>query len=438
TPMNGIIGVLDLLSRSALSPKQQRYTQTIDSSARSLLTIINDILDFSKLEAGKYEIRQDDFELTQLVQDATELLSPKAHAKGLELVVHVSAEVPELVRGDSDRLKQVIINLLGNAIKFTEHGHIALRVSLDESTAEHMLLRFAIKDTGVGIRPEDQARLFGVFSQVDGSLTRKYGGTGLGLAISRRIAEAMGGECGVTSALGQGSTFWFTAKVGHAHSEPVRRPRVSGLDVKVLLASSSEAQRDTLAELMQRWGMRCDIATTSAEACDRVIEQGSGFNLVVMDGSLQRADADQPDLAELCMAEGLPVIRLLATTEVGTQNGSQAFLWKPVRASELYNSIVAVSTGKDVALRMRDDELAEPEAGGGGQGRVLVVDDNEVNRLVACELLSELGYDHDIACNGQEAFDKVRAQHFDLVLMDCQMPGVDGFQATTMIRALPE
>jgi len=436
TPMNGIIGVLDLLNRTALSPKQQRYTQTIDSSARSLLTIINDILDFSKLEAGKYEIRQDDFEVTQLVQDATELLSPKAHAKGLDLVVHSEPDVPDFVRGDGDRLKQVIINLLGNAIKFTEQGHIVLRVSVDASSAEHLVLRFAITDTGVGIRPEDQARLFGVFSQVDGSLTRKYGGTGLGLAISRRIAEAMGGECGVQSELGKGSTFWFTAKVGHAASEPARRPRMSGVDVKVLLASSSEAQRSVLAELMQRWGMRCDVAITSEEACERVIEQGTGFNLVVMDSGLQRSDADQPDLAELCIAEDLPVIRLLATTEVGAQVGSQAFLWKPVRVSELYNSIVAVSTGKDLALRMREQAAPEADADGGGQGRVLVVDDNEVNRLVACELLNELGYDHDTACNGQEAVDKVRAEHFDLVLMDCQMPGVDGFQATTMIRAL--
>jgi signal transduction histidine kinase/DNA-binding response OmpR family regulator len=438
TPMNGIIGVLDLLSRTALSAKQQRYTQTIDSSARSLLTIINEILDFSKLEAGKYEIRHDDFELTQLVQDATELLSPKAHAKGLEVVVRGSPDVPEFVRGDSDRLKQVIINLLGNAIKFTERGHIELRVSIDQADAEHFMLRFEISDTGMGIRPEDQARLFGVFSQVDGSLTRKYGGTGLGLAISRRIAEAMGGECGVQSELGKGSTFWFTAKVGHAQTEPARRNRPSGLDVKVLLASSSEAQRGVLAELMQRWGMRCEIAATSSEACELMIEKGAGFQLVVMDGSLPRGDAEQPDLAELCMAEDLPVIRLLATTEVGAEAsaGSQAFLWKPVRASELYNSILALSTGNEVALRMRDAEVAEREAAGGGQGRVLVVDDNEVNRLVACELLNELGYDSDTACNGQEAFDKVRSEHFDLVLMDCQMPVVDGFQATTLIRGL--
>jgi signal transduction histidine kinase/CheY-like chemotaxis protein len=439
TPMNGIIGVLDLLNRTPLSPKQLRYTQTIDSSARSLLTIINDILDFSKLEAGKYEVRQDDFEVTQLVQDATELLSPKAHAKGLELVVRSAEDVPEFVRGDSDRLKQVIINLLGNAIKFTEQGHIELRVSVDSLTPAQIVLRFMIVDTGVGIRPEDQARLFGVFSQVDGSLTRKYGGTGLGLAISKRIAEAMGGECGVDSELGKGSTFWFTAKVGHATTQPTRRQRDGRVTAKVLLASTSEAQRSALSELMQRWGMHCQVAASSTQACEFVISN-ERFDLVVMDGGLQAGDPQSPDLGELCLVEDLPVIRLLATTEVAGEAGSasQAFLWKPVRASELYNSIVALSSGKQAALRSREQEAATAEAISGSNGRVLVVDDNEVNRLVACELLFELGFESDVACNGQEAFDKVSAQHFDVVLMDCQMPIVDGFQATAMIRQLAE
>jgi signal transduction histidine kinase/DNA-binding response OmpR family regulator len=385
TPMNGIIGVLDLLTRTALSPKQQRYTQTIDSSARSLLTIINDILDFSKLEAGKYDVRQDDFEVTQLVQDATELLSPKAHAKGLDLVVRSAADVPECVRGDSDRLKQIIINLLGNAIKFTEQGHIELRVSIDESTPEHLLLRFAIIDTGVGIRLEDQARLFGVFSQVDGSLTRKYGGTGLGLAISKRIAEAMGGQCGLESEPGKGSTFWFTAKVGHASIKPARRQRESRLETRILVASSSEVQRKALGELVQRWGIGCEIASSSAEACELLINQELRFNLVVMDGVLQQGDPDGPNLGELCLAEDLPVIRLLATTEIAAEAAptSQAFLWKPVRASELYNSIVAISTGREVVQRLREQETEQAEAVSGRHGRVLVVDDNEVNRLAS-------------------------------------------------------
>jgi signal transduction histidine kinase/CheY-like chemotaxis protein len=437
TPMNGIIGVLDLLNRTSLSAKQQRYTQTIDSSARSLLTIINDILDFSKLEAGKYEVRHDDFEVTQLVQDTTELLSPKAHAKGLDLVVRATDEVPEHVRGDADRVKQIIMNLLGNAIKFTEHGHVELRVSVDEATPEQIVLRFAISDTGVGIRPEDQRRLFGVFSQVDGSLTRKYGGTGLGLAISRRIAEAMGGQCGVESEVGKGSTFWFTAKLQPAAARQSRRNREGQLPARVLVASPSEVQRNVLSELMQRWGMRPHIVKTSSEACDLLINQGQRYDAVVVDGGLTGPGSDEPDLSELCMVEELPVIRLLATTEAGTQSASstQAFLWKPVRASELYNSILAVSSGREVSLRMRDEEAAQAQATT-VHGRVLVVDDNEVNRLVACELLNELGYEYDTACNGQEAFDKVHTEHFDLVLMDCQMPIVDGFQATTMIRQL--
>ena len=438
TPMNGVIGVLDLLNRTALTPKQQRYTQTVESSARSLLTIINDILDFSKLEAGKYELRQDDFDVSDLLQDATELLAPKAHAKGLELVVRTAPEVPLRVRGDVDRLKQVIVNLLGNAIKFTERGHVQLHVTVDEARSDQLLVRFAVSDTGMGIRAEDQARLFGVFSQLDGSLTRQHGGTGLGLAICKRLAQAMDGDVGVQSEPGQGSTFWCTARLEYA-TKPGTTTDVHALrEASVLVVSSSEVQRAALEELIERWGMTCEVATNHADACALLLQRAGAFAAAVVD-SLPAPGAEEPNLCDLCVAEDVPVIRLLSTTELAADRTTacSTYLWKPVRASELYNSIVAILDGhtQELGQRAHAGEMAV-EALSRGQGRVLVVDDNEVNRLVACELLTELGYQSDTAENGREAVDKVVAGDFHVVLMDCQMPGVDGFQATAMIRQL--
>jgi signal transduction histidine kinase/CheY-like chemotaxis protein/HPt (histidine-containing phosphotransfer) domain-containing protein len=438
TPMNGIIGVLELLNRTSLSGKQQRYTQTIETSARGLLTIINDVLDFSKLEAGKYEIRFDDFEVTQLVQEATELLSPKAHAKHLELLARCDADVPERVRGDVDRIKQVLINLLGNAIKFTERGYVELRVSIASRDDAHTLLRFAVRDTGAGIRTEDQSKLFGMFSQVDGSLTRKHGGTGLGLAICKRIVEAMGGEIGVNSEFGAGSEFWFTALVGRAEhmSEVVETPP---RHATVLLVSELEAQRNMLAELIQRWGMRCVGADNAERARELLLSQSEELTVAVIDAGIDNIPPAYSELMDLCVVEGLSVIRLLSTNQVASDAAVpqlQSFLWKPVRASELYNAILQVLDGyhPQAHRRVHGSIPSEPL---GGHGRVLVVDDNEINRIVAVELVTELGYRADTASDGREAVEKVKNGEFHVVLMDCQMPEVDGFQATELIRQLP-
>jgi signal transduction histidine kinase/CheY-like chemotaxis protein len=436
TPMNGILGVVDLLSRTTLTSKQQRYTQTIESSARGLLTIINDVLDLSKLEAGKYDLRVDDLDVMQLAQEVAELLSPKAHAKLLELVVRRADDVPALVRGDVDRVRQVLLNYLGNAIKFTDQGSIELRVSVDAHSPGFVLLRFSVIDTGPGIRAEDQAQLFGVFSQVDGSSTRKHGGTGLGLAISKRLVSAMGGQVGVVSAPGAGSTFWFTVRA-EVSTRVVPQP-VLPREAAVLLVTKSPVQQVALSELMLRWGMACEMANSAEDASARVLSH-PGMTAVVVDGVFDGSERANTDLFDLCAAEGLPVIRLLSTTQTvdeRTGAGLQTVLCKPVRVSELYNGLVALLDGGVVSTRRSIREQPETSTLRPGQGLVLVVDDNEINRLVAVELLTELGYQTEVACNGLEAVAKAKRTRFDAILMDCQMPELDGFQATAQIRQL--
>ena len=467
TPMNGIVGVLDLFARTALSPKQQRYAQTIETSARGLLTIIDDILDFSKLEAGKYTLHLDDLEVRPVAQDVAELLAPKAHAKGIELVQRVDRGVPYSVHGDVDRIKQVLTNLVGNAIKFTEHGHIQLRVSVDpapprsdgavqapprsagaepDSKDERgVMLRFSVQDTGVGIRPEDQQKLFGMFSQVDGSLTRKYGGTGLGLAICRRLAEAMGGAVGVESAIGQGSTFWFTVKLREgelvAPDEGVR-PRTA----RILLVSRNEAQRDMMHELVTQWGMRSTMADGAQQACELIMDSDPyPFDVAVVDAGFDENEEWSRTLFELCTAEGLALIRMLSTSQMADTRdgyGKQIFLAKPVRASELYNGLVSLLDGVPLTQQRRRTRAAvleniDPEHDA-RNAIVLVVDDNEINRLVAVDLLTEFGYRSDMACNGLEALEKVKKHRYAAILMDCQMPEMDGYEATRKIRDLPD
>jgi signal transduction histidine kinase/CheY-like chemotaxis protein len=439
TPMNGIIGVLDLLHRTELTAKQQRYTDIIDASARGLLTIINDVLDFSKLEAGKYVLCSSDFDLRQLMQEVAELLSPRAHDKKLELITRIEPNVPQAVHGDMDRVKQVLTNLVGNAIKFTDQGYVEMQVSVAETTADGLLLRFGVRDTGPGIKPDDQTRLFGEFTQVDGSMTRKHGGTGLGLAISKQLSQAMGGSVGLESSIGEGSTFWFTiaTRASQGAPEPLAK-----LSADVLVVCPLDAQSNVVRELLERWGMHCTIALNPAQACELVQASEGAFDVALVDGACDGVADEGSLLLDICIGEGLPVVHMLSTADMARHAGSDTqrnYLLKPLRASELYNGLQSILIGGSVRQTSTKGGHADhetlPEQ---RKTRVLVVDDNDINRLVAVDLLVELGYPADTACNGLEAVIKAKSGIYGVILMDCQMPELDGFGATRKIRTLPE
>jgi signal transduction histidine kinase/DNA-binding response OmpR family regulator/HPt (histidine-containing phosphotransfer) domain-containing protein len=442
TPLSGIIGMLGLLVRGDLSGRQRRQAEISEASARSLLGLINDILDFSRMEAGHHVLHVVDCELHVLVQNRVELLAVKAHAKQLEIAYRLAADVPECVRVDADRLTQVLTNLVGNAVKFTQQGEIMLSVSRlpDPSDAQGATLRFEVRDTGPGIAPEQHARLFKSFSQVDASSTREHEGTGLGLAISKHLVELMGGEIGVQSELGRGATFWFTIRCPVLRRDP--RPSTrhgSPLGRRILIVDSSPMYLEVLSEYASGWGMHVETAQSSAEALALVSAPARGshpFEVAVIDLKLPPVDgAPLADLIKQVCGERLTLIQLTPALWTPDEQEHQPedtfFLTKPVRASELYDCIVAQA---QLAPAGKRQPRPARDIGHGKRGHILVVDDNEVNRVLADELLRELGHTCDLAASGREALDQTAARNYDAILMDCQMPGMNGYQTTHEIR----
>jgi signal transduction histidine kinase/CheY-like chemotaxis protein len=444
TPMNGVIGMTGLLLDTDLTEEQREFAETVRTSAEALLAIINDILDFSKIEAGKFDLETTDFDLATAVEDGVELLAKQAHLKGLELTCLVEDDLPTVVGGDPTRLRQVLVNLVSNAVKFTEHGEVAVRVSGGDVRGGRVIARCIVRDTGIGIGPGAVARLFKPFSQADGSTTRQYGGTGLGLAICKRLIELMGGEIGVESTPGVGSTFWFTVPL-EARPDASATPSTSALQgVKVLCVDDHATNRALLRAHLRRWEMEVEEAPNGERAMARLREAAAAnkpIRLVIVDYFMPRMDGIvfATQLRADPAFASVPIVMLTSYAD-RTRNaearaaGIRRVLTKPVRRTQLLDTVVAALAPEPPAGTKTAERPAATPVRPTSSTRILVAEDNPVNQQLARAMLLRLGYQTDVAGNGQEAVDSVMNVPYDLVLMDCQMPVMDGFQATRIIR----
>lgn len=444
TPLNGVIGMTELALDTELTFEQRDYLSTAKTSAESLMTIINDILDFSKIEAGKFELDPACFQLHDSVEETMKGLAWRAHEKGLELLCDIKSNVPDFVVGDATRIRQIIVNLVGNAIKFTERGQVELEVECDTADSGHLKLHFIVSDTGIGIAPEKQKLIFEAFSQADGSTTRRFGGTGLGLTISSRLVEAMKGAIWVESELSKGSKFHFTVNVEQAIQNC--QPSLDAVPLSgksVLVVDDNLTNRRILAETFRRWQMQPTEAANAQEALAalrRAAEYGNPFALVVTDVHMPEMDGfDLADRIKHTSNRARPVIMMLTSGEKRgdiqrcRELGISTYLMKPVRRSELRAAVASALQGQS---ECRDSIGQEPKPNKpmATLARILLVEDNIVNQRVAAHMLKRAGYSVSIACNGKEALGALQKASFDLVLMDAQMPEMDGFEATQRIR----
>jgi PAS domain S-box-containing protein len=447
TPMNGVLGMTELLLETGLTSTQRKYAETVQRSGKNLLGIINDLLDFSKIEAGKLELENLDLDLRRTIEDIVDLLAERAHAKGLDLACSIPPDLVTQVRGDPLRLGQILTNLVGNAIKFTEHGSVVIRVASVEETPEHVTMRFDVTDTGVGIGQDAQSRIFDEFAQADGSTTRKHGGSGLGLAISKQLVEMMGGSIHVESALGAGSTFWFTGTFekqspqAQADTRAVPIGLLTG--VRALMVESSAINRGILQQQMANWEMTIRVAETPKQAVDQLVQAAARsvpYDMAIIDLGLPGMDA--LELARTIRARAdIANVRLVMLTRRHADSrgardaGFDACLVKPVRQTVLYECLVNVMAGRPqeaVVAPAVAAPAAKPTSG--LRGDILVVEDNLINQQVALGILQIQGYRVTVANNGKEAVDTYAQGAFDLILMDCHMPEMDGFEATMEIR----
>jgi PAS domain S-box-containing protein len=444
TPLNGILGMTELALDTDLTTEQRDYLGMAKLSAEALLHIINDILDFSKIEAGKLELEEIDFDLYATVEEAVGLLAEKASVKGLELICHIDAQPPCWLRGDPGRLRQVLLNLAGNAIKFTERGEVVVCAHLEEQGPGGTVVRCEVRDTGEGIPADVQPRLFGSFTQADTSTTRKFGGTGLGLAISKRLVSLMGGEIGLTSEPGRGSTFRFTVRLGKGEAAPPAPQRNEALrGLRALVVDDNATNRMVLTRNLAGWGLRVAEAPGGAEALAALRSAEETFALALLD--FQMPEMDGLELARHIKADpALASVRLIMVTSLGVRGqreqaraaGIDGYLVKPVRLSQLYDCLVTVMAAPEPLpsappTPAADSQRRPPIAHG---PRVLLAEDNVINQTLALHLLEKLGCCVDVVANGREAVTAVARGEYALVFMDCQMPEMDGFEATAAIR----
>ncbi len=446
TPMNGIMGMAGLLLETPLTHEQRGFAEVIHRSAESLLTIVNDVLDFSKIDADRLELENLDFDLRIALEDTVNALAYRAMERGLALSYTIEQAVPPLLRGDPGRLRQIVVNLLANALKFTFAGEVSLRVTLDAEAEDRALLRFSVRDTGVGVAPEKLRTLFEPFVQADSSTTRRFGGTGLGLSISRRLAELMGGRIGVESQEHVGSEFWFTAWLEKQEGENERADAGYAAlhGARVLIASDNPTNARALRALIGSWQCRHREAASAEDALTALreaVHDRDPFRIAVVDlqssdgaaEALGRAVRDDPTLNGTCM---------VAIASAGRRGdarrceaaGFAAYLARPYRHTQLHDCLAAVAAnagGKDQRILTRFS-LSERQR---RDARILLVEDNETNQAVALSVLRNLGYSPDLAVDGQDALERLASRPYDLVLMDCQMPVMDGYEATRRIRA---
>jgi two-component system sensor histidine kinase/response regulator len=453
TPLNGVIGMSGILLDTDLTPQQHEYADIVRRSGEALLTLINDILDFSKVEAGKLEIESYPFDLCEVVEDVNEMLGSKARDKTIDLSLDYPPQTPRRFFGDGSRLRQIMTNLVGNAIKFTSNGSVLVSVQREAEQEEKAQMRISVRDSGVGIGPENIGRLFESFTQVDASTTRKYGGTGLGLAICKQLVNLMGGSVGVDSKVGEGSTFWFKLPLSvDTQACPIDAPLVDLHGVHALIVDDNEVNRRVLHEQIAGWGMRSGSAAGGVEALESMRAAHAGgdpFQFVFLDYQMPEMDGvmlAQTIHADPCL-RGTPMVML---TSLGPLSGGHqaqkiidAVLVKPVRQSQLFDTVVNVwanhlSMGVSAGIPTRPAG-APPKPAiepifTSRHLRVMVAEDNVVNQKVACRMMERLGLRADVAANGLEAVQMSRLAPYDLILMDCQMPEMDGYEATREIR----
>lgn len=459
TPMNGVIGMTGLLLDTILTAEQLEYARTIRQCGEGLLTIINDILDFSRIESGKLTLENLDFDLRHVMQDTTKMLSVQAADKGLDLTCLVHSEVPQFVHGDPGRLRQVLTNLVGNAIKFTAQGHVTAQVRVVESDADAIVVHFDVADTGIGISPEAQARLFNPFTQADSSTTRHYGGTGLGLTISKQLVELMSGQIGIESEQGKGSRFWFTVRLGRSavvRPEVIPQTLLAGL--RVLLVGRSTSCRHKIECYLKSWKMICFSVENGPRARALLsvsLANGTPFDIAFL--SMELPGEEWVELARLIKSTpALATIRLVLLPALGRRGdakrakaeGIAAYLPQPVHQSELYDCLaMVVGLPQHHEAAVPSDGTTEPhpdvslitrhtlaESIPHRSLRILVAEDNVINQTVTVRLLQKLGYKAEAVANGEEAVEALSRIRYAAVLMDCQMPDMDGYEAARRIR----
>ncbi|HET6326179.1 MAG TPA: response regulator, partial [Planctomycetaceae bacterium] len=451
TPMNGILGMTELLLDTELTAEQQESLDLVKSSAESLMRVINDILDYSKIEAGKLDLDPVEFQLRDALEDTLKTLALRAHRKGLELTCDIAADVPVRVVGDPGRLRQIIVNLVGNAIKFTEAGEVVVRARLRDQSADGFQLQFEVVDTGIGIPPEKQQLIFDPFSQADGSTTRRFGGTGLGLTISSRLVALMGGQIGLESQAGSGSTFHFDAHFGRAQSptaeKPSSSPKLQGL--RVLVVDDNATNRRVLTGILRMWQARptaVDGGPAAVQELRRAAAAGEPYPLLLTDAMMPEMDGFML-VEELRKEPSLAPRTIMMLTSADRQTdaarcrrlGMSAYLVKPVKADELQIAILAALSGvnrekRAVAPARQTAIVATGESHPPKRLRILLAEDNPVNQRVAMHILQKGEHSVLAVGNGREAVDALAREDFDVVLMDVQMPEMDGFEATDLIR----